>query len=88
MTEEVTSSPIFRTDEQWRESFKKQRRERLQDSVSEYMDDGEISQFYEDLKYAFQDLIDYHDKQREYAKFGMKAIGGHRIELQQKPIRP
>jgi predicted house-cleaning noncanonical NTP pyrophosphatase (MazG superfamily) len=86
MTEEVTKSPIFKTEEQWQKEFKKQRASRLQDSVDEYMQDGEVSAFFEDLRAAIQDLIDYHGKQKENAQTLMKVVSGHRpfpMQLQQ-----
>ncbi|AOV60187.1 hypothetical protein S820908_040 [Synechococcus phage S-CAM9] len=87
MTEEVTKSPIFRTEEQWQKDFKKQRASRLQDSVDEYMQDGEVDAFFEDLCIAIQDLIDYHGKQKETAQTLMKVVSGHRplhhLEIQQ-----
>ena len=81
---ETEGTPIVRTEEQWQEEFKKQRADRLQDSVDEYMQDGEVVRFYEDLQEAIQSLIDYHDKQKQYAVTAMKAISGHRpLQLQQ-----
>ena len=83
-TQETKGSPIYRTEEQWQESFRQQRADRLQDSVDEYMQDGEITRFYEDLTKAIQSLIDYHQQQKEYAMTAMKAIGGHRpLQIQQ-----
>ena len=82
---ETEGTPIVRTEEQWQEEFKKQRADRLQDSVDEYMQDGEVVSFYEDLQEAIQSLIDYHDKQKQYAVTAMKAISGHRpLQLQQE----
>ena len=57
---ETERTPIMQSEEQWRESFFQQRKNRLQDSVDEYMQDGEVVMFYEDLSKALQDLIDYH----------------------------
>ena len=82
---ETEGTPIVKTEEQWQESFRQQRADRLQDAVDEYMQDGEVVRFYEDLTKAIQSLIDYHDQQKEYAKTAMKAIGGHRpLQLQQE----
>ena len=82
---ETEGTPIIQSEEQWRESFRQQRKNRLQDSVDEYMQDGEVVMFYEDLQDAIQSLIDYHNQQKEYAVTAMKAIGGHRpLQLQQE----
>jgi len=82
---ETEGTPIVKTEEQWKESFRQQRADRLQDAVDEYMQDGEITRFYEDLTKAIQSLIDYHNQQKEYAVTAMKAIGGHRpLQLQQE----
>ena len=82
---ETEGSPIFKTEEQWQKEFKKQRASRLQDSVDEYMQDGEVDAFFEDLRTAIQDLIDYHGKQKESAQTLMKVVSGHRpLQLQQE----
>jgi len=80
---ETEGTPIVRTEEQWQKEFKKQRASRLQDSVDEYMQDGEVDAFFEDLRTAIQDLIDYHGKQKESAQTLMKVVSGHR-PLQQE----
>ena len=66
------------SDEYWMKEFKKQRKDRLQDSVDEYMQDGEVPQFYEDLINILEELIGYHEKQKYHAQLAMKAINGHR----------
>jgi len=82
---ETEGTPIVRTEEQWQKEFKKQRASRLQDSVDEYMQDGEVDAFFEDLRTAIQDLIDYHGKQKESAQTLMKVVSGHRpLQLQQE----
>ena len=82
---ETEGTPIIKTEEQWQEEFRQQRKDRLQDSVDEYMQDGEVVRFYEDLQEAIQSLIDYHEKQKGYAMTAMKAISGHRpLQLQQE----
>jgi hypothetical protein len=66
------------SDEYWKKEFKQQRKDRLQDSVDEYMQDNEVSQFYEDLINILEELIGYHEKQKYHAQLAMKAISGHR----------
>lgn len=75
---ETEGTPIIKTEEQWQKEFRQQRKDRLQDAVDEYMQDGEINDFYKDLTDAIQSLIDYHGKQKECAVTAMKAISGHR----------
>ena len=85
-TETTEGTPVIKnSDEYWKEEFKKQRASRLQDSVDEYMQDGEVDAFFEDLRTAIQDLIDYHGKQKENAQTLMKVVSGHRpLQLQQE----
>jgi len=85
-TETTEGAPVIKnSDEYWKKEFKKQRASRLQDSVDEYMQDGEVDAFFEDLRTAIQDLIDYHGKQKENAQTLMKVVSGHRpLQLQQE----
>ena len=85
-TETTEGAPVINnSDEYWKEEFKRQRASRLQDSVDEYMQDGEVDAFFEDLRTAIQDLIDYHGKQKESAQTLMKVVSGHRpLQLQQE----
>ena len=85
-TETTEGAPVIKnSDKYWQEEFKKQRASRLQESVDEYMQDGEVDAFFEDLRTAIQDLIDYHGKQKESAQTLMKVVSGHRpLQLQQE----
>ena len=85
-TETTEGTPVINnSDEYWKKEFNKQRASRLQDSVDEYMQDGEVDAFFEDLRTAIQDLIDYHGKQKESAQTLMKVVSGHRpLQLQQE----
>jgi len=85
-TETTEGAPVINnSDEYWKKEFNKQRASRLQDSVDEYMQDGEVDAFFEDLRTAIQDLIDYHGKQKENAQTLMKVVSGHRpLQLQQE----
>lgn len=85
-TETTEGAPVIKnSDEYWKKEFNKQRASRLQDSVDEYMQDGEVDAFFEDLRTAIQDLIDYHGKQKENAQTLMKVVSGHRpLQLQQE----
>ena len=78
-TETTEGAPVISgSDEYWQKEFKRQRAERLQSSVDEYMQDGEVDAFFEDLRTAIQGLIDYHGKQKESAQTLMKVVSGHR----------
>ena len=85
-TETTEGAPVISgSDEYWKQEFKRQRAERLQSSVDEYMQDGEVDAFFEDLRTAIQGLIDYHGKQKESAQTLMKVVSGHRpLQLQQE----
>jgi len=85
-TETTEGAPVINnSDEYWKKEFNRQRASRLQDSVDEYMQDGEVDAFFEDLRTAIQDLIDYHGKQKESAQTLMKVVSGHRpLQLQQE----
>jgi hypothetical protein len=73
-------------------SFEEQRKERLHESIDEYLNDGEVDVdlFYKDLREGIQSLIDYHGKMKQKAQDGMDAILGHRpiAELDQIPDLP
>jgi len=87
-TETTEGAPVIKnSDEYWKKEFNKQRASRLQDSVDEYMQDGEVDAFFEDLRTAIQDLIDYHGKQKENAQTLMKVVSGHRPLQQEYNLR-
>ena len=73
-------------------TFEETRKLRLQDSIDEYLNEGEpdVDQFYKDLREGIQSLIDYHGKMKQKAQDGMDAILGHRpiAELDQIPDLP
>jgi len=87
-TETTEGAPVIKnSDEYWKKEFNRQRASRLQDSVDEYMQDGEVDAFFEDLRTAIQDLIDYHGKQKENAQTLMKVVSGHRPLQQEYNLR-
>ena len=75
---ETEGTPIVQSEEYWMKEFRKQRADRLQDSVDEYMQDGEVGRFFTDLRGAIQSLIDYHSGQKKIAEDLMKVVSGHR----------
>lgn len=70
-------------------TFEEQRRDRLHESIDEYLNDGEVDVdlFYKDLREGIQSLIDYHGKMKRKAQQGLDAVLGHRPipELDQNP---
>ncbi len=72
-------------------TFEEQRKERLHESIDEYLNDGEVDVdlFYKELREGIQNLIDYHGKMKQKAQDGLEAILGHRPipELDPDPAR-
>lgn len=64
----------------WDKEYSKQRKNRLQDAVDDYLQDGKVSSltFYNDLKDCLQDIISYHETAGGRAKSAMELIMGHR----------
>jgi hypothetical protein len=62
----------------WNAEYAKQRKDRLCDSIYEYLDDGEVSvlTLYNDLKDCVQELIDYHSKYKEKGESALRMIFG------------
>lgn len=75
-------------------TFEEQRRDRLYESIDEYLneseDDCDVDVFYKDLREGIQSLIDYHGKMKRKAQQGLDAVLGHRPipELDQNPEFP
>ena len=65
MTEEVTKSPIFRTDEHWKKTYNEQRKDRLNDSVCEYLEDENPEVFWRELNECLDEWISYHRGQSD-----------------------
>lgn len=62
----------------WEMEFQKQRKQRLSESVDEYMEDGSPLQFYNDLTDSIRELMDYHQKQKNHAQSLLMVINGHK----------
>lgn len=58
------TSPVFKTKEEWDKTFEKQRRDRLQESVDEYLLDGDTDAqvFFDDLLFCVNEIAEYHGK--------------------------
>lgn len=65
--EVIEGRPELNVD--WKKSYAIQRKDRLADSVHEYLEDSEvnISEFYNDLRDVIEDIVSYHEKQKEKA---------------------
>ena len=68
------------SDEYWKKEYAKQRKDRLQDSVDEYLQDDEVSilTFYNDLRDCMEEIISYHEKNKQKAQGMLDLILGHR----------
>jgi hypothetical protein len=64
----------------WEAEYLKQRRSRLADSVSEYLEDDDVSilAFYNDLKDEIEGIIKYHQTRKDKAVGALELILGHR----------
>ena len=86
---------VYPTNSDYKEmtykTFEEQRKERLHESIDEYLNDGEVDVdlFYKELREGIQNLIDYHGKMKQKAQDGLEAILGHRPipELDPDPAR-
>jgi predicted house-cleaning noncanonical NTP pyrophosphatase (MazG superfamily) len=67
----------------WQKQYADQRKERLADSVHEYLEDDEVSilTFYNDLKDCVEEIITYHKKNKEKAQGALQLILGHRVPV-------
>ncbi|AXN58386.1 hypothetical protein KNU05_gp168 [Synechococcus virus S-PRM1] len=65
-------------------SFEEQRKERLDDSICEYLEDDNPSHFWDDLNECLDSWIAHHRQQIDRASLIKKMIGGHRpLQIQQ-----
>lgn len=64
----------------WKEQYAKQRRNRLADSINEYLEDDEVTidEFYNDLKAEIEEVITYHKIRKEKAVGALQLVLGHR----------
>jgi len=74
----VNGRPTINHD--WDTEYLKQRKNRLTDSVDEYLQDSDTSilAFYNDLKDVIEELITYHKQNKEKAEGALQLILGHR----------
>ncbi|AOO00759.1 hypothetical protein Np041112_032 [Synechococcus phage S-RIM2] len=64
----------------WQKEYEIQRKDRLQDSFDEYLQDDKVSarQTYEDMLSCVDDVINYHKKQYDKAVELKSLMLGHR----------
>ena len=64
----------------WKKEFERQRKDRLQDAIDEYLQDEEVSprRAYEEILSCVQDVMDYHRKQLDRAVSLKSLMMGHR----------
>jgi len=64
----------------WNAEYAKQRKNRLQDSVDEYLQDEQVSTltFYHDLRDCIEEIISYHERNKQKAQGMLELILGHR----------
>lgn len=76
----IEGRPNIQADEYWKKEFETQRKDRLQDSIDEYLQDDEVSprRAYEEILSCVQDVMDYHRKQLDRATALKCLLMGHR----------
>ena len=64
----------------WKKEFEKQRKDRLQDAIDEYLQDDEASprRAYEEMLSCVDDVVNYHRKQYDRAVAFKSLLLGHR----------
>ena len=76
----IEGRPNIQSDAYWKTQFEKQRKDRLQDSIDEYLQDDEIDprRAYEEILSCVEDVINYHKKQLNKAVSLKSLMMGHR----------
>lgn len=77
----IEGRPEFQgSDEYWKKEFKQQRKDRLQDSIDEYLQDEEMDPraAYEEVLCCIQDVISYHKKNLKKAEDLRDLMLGYR----------
>ena len=64
----------------WKKEFERQRKDRLQDAIDEYLQDHEVSprRAYEEILSCVQDVMDYHKKNLDRSTSLKSLLLGHR----------
>ena len=68
------------TETNWSHEYSKQRKDRMQDAIDDYLNDDKVSarQTYEEMLSGINDVIDYHKKSMERAVDLKSLMFGHR----------
>lgn len=76
----IEGRPDIQTDDYWKKEFERQRKDRLQDSIDEYLQDNEIDprRAYEEILSCIDDVINMHKKQLNRAVSLKSLMMGHR----------
>ena len=79
-----TLDPLQKGNEQCKKSLNQQRKDRLNDSVCEYLEDDNPEIFWREFNDCLVEWISYHKGQSDRASLMKKMIGGHRpLQIQQ-----
>jgi len=64
----------------WSEEYARQRKDRMQDAIDDYLQDNKVSarQTYEEMLFGIDDVINYHKKSMERAVDLKSLMLGHR----------
>ena len=68
------------TNEDWAKEYEKQRKDRLQNSIDEYLQDDKVTarRAYEEILSCVDDVINYHNREYEKAVELKSLMLGHR----------
>ena len=68
------------TEINWSHEYSKQRKDRMQDAIDDYLNDDRVSarQTYEEMLFGIDDVINYHKKSMERAVELKSLMFGHR----------
>ena len=68
------------TEINWSHEYSKQRKDRMQDAIDDYLNDDRVSarQTYEEMLFGIDDVINYHKKSMERAVDLKSLMLGHR----------
>ena len=68
------------SDDYWSKEYSKQRKDRMQDCIDDYLQDNEVNarQTYEDMLSCVDDVINYHKTQYDKAVALKSLLLGHR----------
>jgi hypothetical protein len=72
---------IKNSDEFWNHEYSKQRKDRMQNAIDDYLNDDKVSarQTYEEMLSCVDDVIQYHQRQLDRANDLKHLMMGHRL---------